>query len=110
MAEINEMNDWATFKDHMNSDVDKRVASTKALLWVAIAVSGLFNLIALTIAVVALVHAMVLNRDNNALRDKISELAVRQEQSFEAVEDARRVYNNAAQMVHRARRPREQSN
>lgn len=108
MNKINEMNDWAEYQEKLKSDMDRQVTSNKALLWVGITVNGIFTLVALVVAVVALVHAMMLGRDNLALQKEILECKTSLKSSIQTVEEealkARRAYDSARQRDSRRNR------
>lgn len=68
-----EMNDWKEYQKQLRKEMDRQVTSNKALLWVGIAANGLFTVITLVIAIVALVNALMIGRDNLALQKEVSE-------------------------------------
>lgn len=88
MEKINEMNDWAEYQERLKTDMDRQVTSNKALLWVGIAVNGVFTLVALVVAIVALVHAMMLGRDNLALQKEIIECKTQKNEAMQIAEKA----------------------
>lgn len=88
MEKINEMNDWAEYQERLKTDMDRQVTSNKALLWVGIAVNGVFTLVALVVAIVALVHAMMLGRDNLALQKELVECKSEQVEATKIAEKA----------------------
>lgn len=108
MEKINEMNDWAEYRERLTADMNRQVTSNKALLWVGIAVNGVFTLVALVVAIVALVHAMMLGRDNLALQKEIVECKSELRSSVQSIEEeavkARRAYDNARQRDSRRNR------
>lgn len=108
MEKINEMNDWAEYRERLTADMNRQVTSNKALLWVGIAVNGVFTLVALVVAIVALVYAMMLGRDNLALQKEIVECKSELRSSVQSIEEealrAKRAYNNAMQARHRSKR------
>lgn len=101
MTSINEMNDWAEYQERLKQDMDRQVTSNKALLWTGIAVNGVFTLIALTIAVVALIHALMLGRDNLALQKEISECKASVIALEQECDDAKKAYGTARAYVSR---------
>lgn len=85
---IQEMNDWKEYQEHLKNEMDRQATSTKALLWVAIAVSGVFTFIALTIAIVALINALMCNRDNLAIQKEMGECRINHSEVIKIAEKA----------------------
>lgn len=73
MPNSNEANDWKEYQKQLRKEIDRQATSNKALLWIGIAANGLFNVITLVIAIVALVNALMIGRDNLALQKEVSE-------------------------------------
>ena len=94
-----DIKDWHEFKAHITSDVDRQVTSNKALLWVGASVTSGIAIIALTIAVIATIMSMTMNRDLVALQKELSEFKSEVKYSVNTMEnaatDAVRAYNNA---------------
>lgn len=88
MPKIAEMNDWKEYQEHLRNEMDRQATSTKALLWVAIAVNGVFTFIALTIAVVALINALMCNRDNLAMQKEMNECRINHAEVIKIAEKA----------------------
>ena len=88
MSKIAEMNDWKEYQEHLKNEMDRQATSTKALLWVAIAVNGVFTFIALTIAVVALINALMVNRDNLAMQKEMGECRINHAEVIKIAEKA----------------------
>ena len=88
MPKITEMNDWKEYQEHLRNEMDKQATSTKALLWVAIAVNGVFTFIALTIAVVALINALMCNRDNLSMQKEMNECRINHAEVIRVAEKA----------------------
>ena len=82
MPNSTEMNDWKEYQKQLRKEMDRQVTSNKALLWVGIAVNGLFNVITLVIAIVALINALMIGRDNLALQKEVSECKTEIKTSF----------------------------
>ena len=94
---VQEMNDWSDYKQHIQHEIDRQATSTKALLWVAIAVSGVFNLIAITIAVVALINALMCGRDNLAVQKELGDCRINH---AEVIKIAEKALDRAEQNYH----------
>lgn len=85
---IQDMNDWKEYQQHIKQEIDRQATSTKALLWVAIAVSGVFNLIALTVAIVALINALMCGRDNLSVQKELGECRINHAEVIKIAEKA----------------------
>lgn len=88
MHKVNEMNDWKEYQAHIKQDIDRQATSTKALLWVGIAVNGMFTLIALTVAVVALINALMCGRDNLAVQKELGDCRINHAEVIKIAEKA----------------------
>lgn len=101
MPSTTEMNDWRDYQKQLRKEMDRQVTSNKALLWVGIAVNGLFNVITLVIAIVALINALMIGRDNLSLQKELSECKSELRTSVQSAEvmvmQAKRAYDNARQ-------------
>ena len=85
---LQEMNDWKEYQEHLKNEMDRQATSTKALLWVAIAVNGVFTFIALTIAVVALINALMCGRDNLSMQKEMNDCRVNHAEVIKIAEKA----------------------
>lgn len=85
---VQEMNDWSDYKQHIQTEIDRQATSTKALLWVAIAISGVFNLISITVAVVALINALMCGRDNLAVQKELGDCRINHAEVIKIAEKA----------------------
>jgi hypothetical protein len=97
MSHIKEMNDWQEFQQQLKKDMDRQVTSNKALLWVGIAINGMFTLIALTIAVVALINALMCGRDNLAVQKELGDCRINH---AEVIKIAEKALDRAEQNYH----------
>lgn len=88
MHKVQEINDWKEYQQHIKQEIDKQATSTKALLWVAIAVSGVFNLIALTVAIVALINALMCGRDNMSIQKELGDCRINHAEVIKIAEKA----------------------
>jgi hypothetical protein len=85
---LQEMNDWKEYQEHLKNEMDRQATSTKALLWVAIAVNGVFTFIALTIAVVALINALMCGRDNLSMQKEMNDCRINHAEVIKIAEKA----------------------
>jgi hypothetical protein len=88
MNKLQEVNDWKEYQQHIKQEIDKQATSTKALLWVAIAVSGVFNLIALTVAIVALINALMCGRDSMSIQKELGDCRINHAEVIKIAEKA----------------------
>jgi hypothetical protein len=88
MNKVQEINDWKEYQQHIKQEIDKQATSTKALLWVAIAVSGVFNLIALTVAIVALINALMCGRDSMSIQKELGDCRINHAEVIKIAEKA----------------------
>lgn len=88
MSKIAEMNDWKEYQEHLKNEMDRQATSTKALLWVAIAVNGVFTFIALTVAIVALINALMCGRDNLSVQKELSDCRINHAEVIKVAEKA----------------------
>lgn len=73
MPNSKHMNDWNEFQKQMNDHVNRQVTSNKTLLWVAISVNGIVTAITLVVAIVALIYALMVSRDNLAMQKELAD-------------------------------------
>ena len=66
-------NDWKEYQKQLRKEMDRQVTSNKALLWVGIAVNCLFTTVTLVVAIVALINALMIGRDNLSLQKDLAE-------------------------------------
>jgi hypothetical protein len=85
---VQEMNAWKEYQEHLKNEMDKQATSTKALLWVGIAVNGVFTLIALTVAIVALINALMCGRDNLSVQKELGECRINHAEVIKIAEKA----------------------
>lgn len=108
MPNSTEMNDWKEYQNQLHKEMDKQVTSNKALLWVGIAVNGIFTVITLVIAIVALINALMIGRDNLSLQKEVTECKSELRTSVQSAEvmvmQAKRAYDNARQRESRRTR------
>ena len=97
MTKVQEINDWKEYQQHIKQEIDKQATSTKALLWVAIAVSGVFNLIALTVAIVALINALMCGRDSMSMQKELGDCRINH---AEVIKIAEKALDRAEQNYH----------
>lgn len=97
MPHVKEMNDWQEFQQQLKKDMDRQVTSNKALLWVGIAINGMFTLVALTVAVVALINALMCGRDNLAVQKELGECRINH---AEVIKIAEKALDRAEQNYH----------
>lgn len=88
MTKVQEINDWKEYQQHIKQEIDRQATSTKALLWVAIAVSGVFNLIALTVAIVALINALMCGRDSMSIQKELGDCRINHAEVIKIAEKA----------------------
>ena len=85
---VQEMNDWKEYQERLKTEMDRQATSTKALLWVAIAISGLLNFIALTLAIVALINALMCGRDTLSIQKELSDCRINHAEVIKVAEKA----------------------
>ncbi len=88
MSKIAEMNDWKEYQEHLKKEMNHQATSTKALLWVAIAISGVFNFIALTLSIVALINALMCGRDNLSIQKELGDCRINHAEVIKIAEKA----------------------
>lgn len=52
-SDIEQMNDWEAFKEHIQRSVDKQVVSNKTVIMILFIASSAFHLLTVTLALIA---------------------------------------------------------
>lgn len=95
---VQEQNDWASFKKHLNEDISSRATSNKAILWLAIGVLGI-AVITLSILISELRSDMRLLRESDRkLQSELSELKMSCTTLSNQCVDAQYAYNHAVKL------------
>lgn len=89
---VQEQNDWANFKAHLDADISSRATSNKAILWIAIATLGM-AVIALAITVSSMRSDIrALFESNKQLRSDMTALKQAYIKAEKDCKDAQRNY------------------
>lgn len=103
-SEIECMNDWETFKSHIQANVDKQVVSNKTVILILFIASSAFHLLAITLALIAFILVLIYNQNLTTTQKELSEFKAKVQEIQESAEDAKRAYDNARQTLSRSRK------
>ena len=103
-SEIECMNDWETFKSHIQANVDKQVVSNKTVILILFIASGAFHLLSVTLALIAFILVLIYNQNLTTTQRELSEFKAKVQQIQESADDAKRAYDNARQTLSRSRK------
>lgn len=103
-SEIECMNDWETFKTHIQKDVDKQVVSNKTVILVLFIAGSAFHLLSVTLALIAFILVLIYNQNLTTTQRELSEFKAKVQEIQESAEDAKRAYDNARQTLSRSRK------
>ena len=98
------MNDWETFKTHIQKDVDKQVVSNKTVILVLFIAGSAFHLLSVTLALIAFILVLIYNQNLTTTQRELSEFKAKVQEIQESAEDAKRAYDNARQTLSRSRK------
>lgn len=62
-SDIEQMDDWEAFKEHIQRSVDKQVVSNKTVIMILFIASSAFHLLTVTLAMIAFILVLISNRD-----------------------------------------------
>jgi hypothetical protein len=74
--DIRQQNDWAEFRKHLNTEMDRQVTSNKALLWVSISVLGVLVSVCIVIIVNLMLAVTTLENKINNLNGEMTKLQI----------------------------------
>lgn len=73
---VRQQNDWAEFRQHLNTEMDRQVTSNKALLWVSISVLGVLVSFCIVMIVNLMLAVTTLENKINNLNGEITKLQI----------------------------------
>lgn len=74
--DIRQQNDWAEFRQHLNTEMDRQVTSNKALLWVSISVIGVLVSFCIVMIVNLMLAVTTLENKINNLNGEMTKLQI----------------------------------
>jgi predicted PurR-regulated permease PerM len=74
--DIRQQNDWAEFRKHLNTEMDRQVTSNKALLWVSISVLGVLVSFCIVMIVNLMLAVTTLENKINNLNGEMTKLQI----------------------------------
>ena len=102
-SDIEQMNDWEAFKEHIQHSVDKQVVSNKTVIMILFIASSAFHLLTITLALIAFILVLILNRDLASTQRELSEFTSQMKEMQTTADNAKRAYDNARQTLSRSR-------
>lgn len=102
-SDIEQMNDWEAFKEHIQRSVDKQVVSNKTVIMILFIASSAFHLLTITLALIAFILVLILNRDLASTQRELSEFTSQMKEMQTTADNAKRAYDNAQQTLSRSR-------
>lgn len=84
--------DIREFMNELRKEDMKNSTQVKTLLWIYFSLSGIFTLVAIIIAVIAMFWTWGLDKENRALYRSIVEIKANSAKIIEQAEDAERAY------------------
>lgn len=102
-SDIEQMNDWEAFKEHIQRSVDKQVVSNKTVIMILFIASSAFHLLTITLALIAFILVLILNRDLASTQRELSEFTSQMKEMQTTADNAKRAYDNAWQTLSRSR-------
>lgn len=102
-SDIEQMNDWEAFKEHIQRSVDKQVVSNKTVIMILFIASSAFHLLTITLALIAFILVLILNRDLASTQRELSEFTSQMKEMQTTADNAKRAYDNARQTLSRSR-------
>lgn len=102
-SDIEQMNDWEAFKEHIQHSVDKQVVSNKTVIMILFIASSAFHLLTITLALIAFILVLILNRDLASTQRELSEFTSQMKEMQNTADNAKRAYDNARQTLSRSR-------
>ena len=94
-SDIEQMNDWEAFKEHIQHSVDKQVVSNKTVIMILFIASSAFHLLTITLALIAFILVLILNRDLASTQRELSEFTSQMKEMQTTADNAKRAYDNA---------------
>lgn len=102
-SDIEQMNDWEAFKEHIQHSVDKQVVSNKTVIMILFIASSAFHLLTITLALIAFILVLILNRDLASTQRELSEFTSQMKEMQNTADNAKRAYDNVRQTLSRSR-------